>query len=278
MTDLNGKIAAVTGAAMGMGRLTARKFAADGAKLALVDIRKDDLDAAVAEIAAAGGVAKAYLCDLTKRDEIYATFREIEKDLGPVDVLFNNAGVVFGGPLLETDDDKLAATIAINLTAHIWTMKAVLPGMIAKRAGHIVNFGSAAGILPVPYMVTYCASKAGVLSLTEATRLEMRELHQAGIQFTVLAPSYIKTGMFEGVRPLPFAPWLTPETMVEKIYHAVRHNQYMVRAPWTVNIVPVLKALLPQRAWDYVSNAPALRKSMKRWTGRKLPNGPAAGA
>jgi all-trans-retinol dehydrogenase (NAD+) len=260
-----------------MGRLTAGKFAADGARLALLDIRPDDLAAAVAEIVAKGGTAKGYVCDLTKREEIYATFRQIEQDFGPVDVLFNNAGVAYAGPLAEADDEKLDATIAVNLTAHLWTMKAVLPGMIRRGAGHIINFSSAAGLLGVPRLAAYCASKFGVIGMTEAMRLEMHELGHQGIKFTIIAPSYVATGMFDGATPPLLAPWLRPEDMAERIHQAVRRDKYFVCAPWIVNTIPAAKALLPFGAVRLLAAVLRMGKSMQGWTGRKneLPGGAA---
>jgi len=270
MKDVNGKVVAITGAAMGMGRIAAKRFAADGAHVALLDIKQADLDKTVAEITAKGGTARGYLCDLGDRERIYKTFKKIEKDMGPVDVLFNNAGVVFGGALLETDDDKLEATIRINLTAHLWTMKAVLPGMIQKNAGHIINFASAAGMVGVSLMATYCGSKAGVIGLTEAMRAEMLDQGHDGIKFTIVTPSYVTTGMFEGVRPPTFTPWLSPEGMVARIYKAFKNDKLFVRAPWIVYTIPALKLFLPVKGVDLVAKSLKMNATMKKWTGRKI--------
>ncbi|MHA1568707.1 MAG: SDR family NAD(P)-dependent oxidoreductase, partial [Alphaproteobacteria bacterium] len=168
MKDVSGKVVAITGGALGMGRLTADKFAGGGAKLALLDVEEEALRQAVEEIKAGGGEARGYVCDVSDRAQVYEVFKQIEQDLGPVSVLFNNAGVVFGGPLLEVADEQLEKTIQVNLIAHMWTMKAVLPGMIARGQGHIINFASMAGRIGVPLIVAYCASKTGVVGMTES--------------------------------------------------------------------------------------------------------------
>ena len=254
---------------MGMGRLAAEKFAAEGAKVALLDIRQSDLDQAVSELTAGGKTAKGYRADVSHREEIYGVFQKIEQDFGPVDILFNNAGVVFGGPILQVDDEKLEQMIQINLIAHIWTMKAVLPGMMAKKAGHIINFSSATGLVGVPYLTAYCASKFGVLGMTEALYLELRDQGYKGIKCTVVTPSYVATGMFAGARPPLLSPWVKPEKVVNKIIKAVKKNRYSVRVPFVVHGIPALKALLTIGEVNLLSKIIGMSQSMHHWTGRK---------
>jgi len=269
MKNISGKVVAITGAALGMGRLTADKFAADGAKLALLDIKQDQLDQAVNEINNKGGSAKGYICDVSNRAQVYEVFKQIANDLGPVDVLFNNAGVVFGGPLCEVDDDKLEKTIQINLIAHMWTMKAVLPNMMARNDGHIINFASAAGLVGVPNLVAYCASKSGVIGMTESLRQEVIESGRTGIKFTVIEPSYVATGMFAGVKPPLLSPWLSPAKMAETIYEAYLNDKVFVRMPVVVKFVPLLKAILSTPLFDFMAGALKMRQSMRQWTGRQ---------
>jgi len=205
---------------------------------------------------------------VTDREMVYEKAREFEQDYGPIDVLVNNAGIVAGGPFLETPDDKLAATIDIDLKALMWTMKAVLPGMIRNGAGHIINISSASGFIGVPFMPSYTASKWGVIGLTESVRLEMKELGHHGILFTLFCPSYVDTGMFSGAKAPLLSRMLSPDQVVQIAYNAFKNDKYFVLEPWLVKITPMLKGFLPTPVFDFISDLLGATSSMKQWKGR----------
>jgi len=269
MNDPKGKVVAITGAAMGMGRLTADKFADAGAKLALLDVQQEKLDEVVQAMSAQGATVKGYLCDVSDRARVYEVFAQIERDLGPVDVLFNNAGIVAIGPFLEADDDKLEKVIQVNLIAHMWTMKAVLPGMIARGEGYIINFASMAGRIGVPNVVAYCGSKSGVIGLTEAMRQELFELKHKGIGFTIVEPSYVSTGMFAGAK----APWFTwtlkPEKMAHLIFKAYRKSKLYVRAPLMAKLVPLARGTMFAWEFDFIARLFGIRRALMNCQGRE---------
>lgn len=269
MKDVTDKVVAITGAAMGMGRKTADLFAADGAKLALLDLNEEKLNQAIDEINAAGGQAKGYLCDICDRQKVYEVFRQIEQEMGPVEVLFNNAGIACVGPLGEVPDDQLEKTIQVNLTAQMWTMKAVLPGMIERNQGHIINFASAAGIIGVPYAAAYSASKFGVIGLTESLRQELIHQGHKNIKFTIIQPSYVNTGMFAGVKPPLLSTWLEPETMARLIYKGFKKDKLNVRAPFIVKFLPLLRGISTVWFFDLLARVLRLRQAMTNWTGHE---------
>ena len=253
MKDVKGKLVLITGGAMGMGKLTALKFARAGAKIILVDLNVEELDKTAREIGLRGTNIWKFVQDVTDAEGVYALAEEIQDKVGTVDVLINNAGIVKGGPLLETDDALLRLHYEINVFGCIYFMKAFVPGMILKGEGHVVNMASASGLIGVPNLAAYASSKWALIGLSESFRLEMETLGHRKIGFSTICPSYVDTGMFEGVKPPLLTPWLKPDTMADKIFDAVVENKAFVLEPLLVKFTPALKALLPVKLFDQVS-------------------------
>jgi short-subunit dehydrogenase len=174
--SVKGDVAVITGGAGGIGRLMALRLAREGCKVVLLDINKAGLDSVAAEVAALGVTARAYVCDVSKREDIYRVCKQVEDDFGRVDILINNAGIVGGKTLLEADDNRMELTIRINTMALMWMTKALLPGMLRRNHGHIINVASSAGLVGVPGLVDYCASKFGAVGFDESLRIELKKL------------------------------------------------------------------------------------------------------
>lgn len=170
---LSGKVTVITGAARGIGRAVATLFAAEGAKVHLVDRIADELETVRTAIAAAGGSASAHVLDLRSPADIAATFAEIEASEGRIDVLVNNAGVIFFKPIEETSVEDWNWMHEINLRAPFLCCKAVAPGMKARRAGSIMNVSSNAGIKGGVDEAVYCATKFGIEGLSRSLAVEL---------------------------------------------------------------------------------------------------------
>ena len=267
MKDIRGKIALVTGGAMGMGRLWVEEFLADGAKVVIWDVNEESLRQAEADLKAKG-LVYTYMCNVAKRKQVYEVAERVKKEIGEVDILVNNAGIVRASPFLETPDEDFEAVVDVDLMAMFWTMKAFLGDMVKKNRGHIVNISSAAGLIGVPRMAAYCTSKWGVLGLTESVRQEVKLEGKDGIHFTVVCPSYVATGMFEGAKPPLFTNMLKPNAMVKIAYKAFKNDEYIVREPWMVKITPILREILPLPMFDLVSDVLGVTASMTEWKGR----------
>jgi all-trans-retinol dehydrogenase (NAD+) len=265
--EVRGRVCLVTGGARGMGKLWAESLAADGGRLALWDVDGDALKQTAAEFRARGWPVFTQNVDVVKRSRVYAAAAQVAEEFGTVDILVNNAGIVAGGKFLETKDERLEATVNVDLIALMWTCKAFLPGMIERGAGHIINVSSAAGFIGVPFMPAYCAAKWGVLGFTEALRLEMKVLGHTGIGFTVFCPSYVDTGMFRGAKAPLLTPMLAPEQAVKRGYEAFRRGTYLVKEPFMVKLTPALQALLPTPVLDSVSALFQATTSMAAWRG-----------
>lgn len=254
MKSVRGKLVLITGGAMGMGRDTACRFAREGAKIILVDMNQQALDDTAREIGLRGANVWKFKLDVTDREGVYALADKVQSEIGTVDILINNAGIVKGSPLLELDDELIRLHWEVNVLGLTWFMKAFLPGMIQRGEGHVVNMASASGLIGVPNVATYAATKWAVIGLTESVRAELEALGHAGIKFSVICPSYVTTGMFEGVKAPLLTPFLKSQTMANKIYLAVVEDKTMVLEPFMVKLTPALKALLPAKVFNTVSD------------------------
>ncbi len=269
MSEVNGKVALVTGGAMGMGRAVAERLARDGAKVVLWDLNEDTLKSTKDEMKKTGADVHTYVLDVTDRAKVYETAAKVKQDVGVVDIVVNNAGVVSGGLFWEVPDEKLFKTIDVNLNAIMWCTKAFLPDMIKKSSGHLVQIASAAGLLGVPGLTAYCASKHAVIGFSDTLRLELKKMKIKGIRITIVCPSFVQTGMFDGVKPPFLNPWLTTDQMADKIYAGLRKDKYYVREPFAVKLVPFLKGMTYTPILDWAGGVLGMHASMDTWTGRK---------
>lgn len=278
MKDIAGKLVLVTGGAMGMGKQAALYFARAGARIILVDLNEKELKKAAAEIQAAGAEAWSFVLNVADRAGVYRLAKSIAGKIGVVDILVNNAGIVVCGTLLETNDERIRLHYEVNVLALIWFMKAFLPGMIKKGAGHIVNIASSAGMTGVPYMAPYVSTKWAVIGLTESVRMELAEEGITGVKCTSVCPGFVTTGMFEGFNPPTFMPARSPEFMGRKIFEAVVREKVFVREPFIVKTIPLLRSLFPVAVSDWMSGLLGATRCAYTWKGHGLPPGIDKGA
>jgi len=198
---LEGRRAVVTGGARGIGFGIAERFVAEGATVALIDRRADDVKAA----AAALGEAPAVVADLADVTEAGGAVEQAADALGGLDVLVNNAGILHMAPLLEIDVADWDRTFAVNVRSMLLTMQAAVPLMVAAGGGKIVNMASMGGKLGAPGQAHYCASKAAVIELTRVAAMELGPL---GITVNCICPGYVLTEMGAATRtPEMVAAW-----------------------------------------------------------------------
>lgn len=266
MKNIRGKVALVTGGAMGMGKLFAQRLGEDGARVVLWDLNEKALKETEEELRAKGYEVFTYVADVSDPNRVRALAEKVKEDVGVVQILFNNAGVVFKGLITEQSDDHISKTFDINVKALCWTMRAFLPGMIERSEGHVVNIASASGLIGVPALAAYAASKWAVIGLSESVRYEVQATRPE-IQFTIACPSYIATGMFAGVKPPRFTKMLTPEMIVDKIYRSFKHDRLFVLEPWLVKITPLTKAILPAKLYDSVQTLLGVQSGMNSFVG-----------
>jgi len=193
---MKGKVALVTGSSSGIGKMIAMKLAALGVKVAVnyIDIAniKEDAEAVVAEIKAAGGEAAAFAADVSSEESVNAMIKEIGDTLGPVDILVNNAGITQDTLIMRMKVEQWEKVLDVNLKGAFICTKAVLKSMMKARYGKIVNIASVVGFSGNAGQANYSASKAGLVGLTKTSA---QELAGRGIRVNAVAPGFIKTAM-----------------------------------------------------------------------------------
>jgi 2-hydroxycyclohexanecarboxyl-CoA dehydrogenase len=193
MQRFQGKTAIVTGGGGGIGGATCRRFASQGAKVAVFDMNLEAAERVAAGIVAAGGSATAFRCDITDRASVDAAVAATEAQLGPIDILVNNAGWDVFKPFTKTSPTEWDKLIAINLTGALNMHHAVLPGMAARKSGRIVNIASDAGRVGSSGEAVYAACKGGLISFSKTIA---REHARHGITVNVVCPGPTDTALF----------------------------------------------------------------------------------
>ena len=269
MKQLNDKLVLITGGGSGIGRQMAFLFSKEGSRIILWDVDETSMKSVAKEINDIGGKVWMFVCDVSDKDLVYKTADSIKRDIGKVDVLVNNAGVVSGKPFLECTDEEIKKTMNVNIIAHFWTVKAFLPDMIASNSGHLVTIASAAGCIGVNSLADYSASKFAAVGFNESIRMELRKTGIDGVKTTVVCPYYINTGMFEGVktRYKLFLPILNEDFVARKIIHAVKKDREVLKMPPLVYIIPLLR-LLPVKLMDRISDILGISSTMDEFVGR----------
>ncbi|RMG44713.1 MAG: SDR family NAD(P)-dependent oxidoreductase [Acidobacteria bacterium] len=267
MREIAAKRALITGGARGLGLEIGIQLAGRHAEVILVDRDADALGDAVEMVAAAGAPAHGYPADVTDAEAVRDLSQRIAREVGPIDLLVNNAGIVHGGPFLEVPLERHLATFRVNIEGVVIVTHAFLPMLLERPEAHIVQIASASGFLGLPYGTTYAASKWAAVGFAESLRAELRETRRDHVRVTIVCPSYIGTGMFEGVRPPALTRMLEPEEVARRVVEAVLHDRPWVLEPWLVKITPALFGLLPTRVWDALSSALGASASMTGWKG-----------
>jgi all-trans-retinol dehydrogenase (NAD+) len=272
MHSIEGKSILITGAAKGMGKLYAQLAANEDARaIALWDVDEPALKATAKELRRRGANVYPDVVDVSSLDAIVEAAARVRKDIGDVDILINNAGVVRGKYFWEHDHIKdIRFTMSINALAPMHIAREFLPGMIEKRReARVVNITSAAGLLSNPKMSVYCGSKWAATGWSDSVRLELEQAGHDHVKVTTVCPSYISTGMFEGAKAPLFTPILNPEIAARRVWKAMKAGRPLLTMPWMVRRSMFLRGVLPLRAWDFLADKVfGVYRSMDEFKGR----------
>lgn len=218
MKLLEGKVALITGAARGIGKAIALKYASEGANIAFTDLVIDELaQQTVSEIEACGVKAKGYASNAAKFEDAHAVVEEVIKDFGKIDILVNNAGITRDTLMLRMSEEQWDAVITVNLKSAFNFMHALAPIMMKQRSGSIISLSSVVGIGGNAGQANYAASKAGIIGLTKSLA---KEIGPRGVRVNAIAPGFIITEMTsklsdevraEWVKTIPLRRGGTPE-------------------------------------------------------------------
>jgi NAD(P)-dependent dehydrogenase (short-subunit alcohol dehydrogenase family) len=237
---LSRAVVAITGGARGIGFEAAKQFHALGATVVIGDLDPDATEAAAKKI---GERTHSFKLDVTDRDSFAAFIDAAEAAAGPVDVLVNNAGIMPAGPFLEESEETSDTQIDVNYRGPITGMRLVLPQMIERGSGHIVNVASMAGKVGIPGLAVYCGTKHAVVGLSSAVR---DELHGTGVSISTVMPNAVETDLTSGL-PTERMGILKPEQVAAAIVKSVDNRREEIPVPRWYGIWPVVPVVFPTR-------------------------------
>lgn len=267
--DLKNEVVFLTGGGMGIGRRMALRLASAGAKVAIADVNWAAAQTVASEVAQAGGAALPVHCDVADYQSVRAAAETVRREWGDPTILINNAGIVSGKKFMESSVRDMERTIQVNTVAHLYTIKELLPSMVAKDHGHIVTIASLCGHIGVAGLVDYAASKFAAVGLTEALRSELK-LVKSSVKTTCVNPGYINTGMFDGATLYNrvLLPVLDEDYVAQRVVQAVRHNTEVLILPGRAAFTLALKGILPAGVVDSTLSLLCLNNGMDTFKGR----------
>lgn len=267
--DFKNKKVLITGGCSGIGKIMARKSLERGASnLIIWDINEEGLAKTKEEFANFGKEISTYKVDVSNLDEIKITAQRVRTEVGKVDILINNAGIVVGKYFHEHTHEQIQKSLLINANALMHIALEFLPEMMKENTGVICNIASSAGLISNPKMSVYAASKWAVNGWSDSLRLEMQQLGK-NISVTTIMPFYINTGMFDGVKS-KLLPILEPEPTSERIIKAIEKGTKILAMPLPYWFIRFSQGILPIPAFDWVmKNVFGIYDTMKDFTGRK---------
>jgi NADP-dependent 3-hydroxy acid dehydrogenase YdfG len=246
--SLTGKVVAITGGGRGIGRATAAALISQGAKVALGDID----GALVAQTAQELGSGTIGLpLDVTKRASFAAFLDEVERTLGPLDVVINNAGIMPIGPFIQETDATADRMIDINLKGVIYGSKLALERFIPRRSGHLVNVASSAGKSGFPGGATYCGTKHAVVGLSEAIRQEVKD---QDIDISIVMPIVVNTELGSGLNDARGFKPVEASDVANEIVDALQTGRVDVFVPRKVGPILRMQGIMPRKAVDAIGH------------------------
>lgn len=256
MIDMSGKVAIVTGGASGMGQITARRLARQGAKVAIFDVNEKGLH----DTAAESDNITAFRCDISSLQDVEAKVAQVATELGPIELLVHAAALMPSHKLIDHTHEGMEKLFRINYFGTTYMVRAVLPAMLERGRGRIIAFGSIAGIALVPKMGAYCATKAAVNAYIEVLQNEIRS---SGVRVHLVCPPAVNTPLVDQtiatdtpgsiIEAKKSGRLADPEKMIDAIEKGVRKDQDIIY-PKEAKLLYLWRALLPKLWWKVVMN------------------------
>jgi len=248
LTSYKDMTALVTGASSGIGRLLALRFAREGARVALVARRADELEALAAEIRGSGGEAHVLPCDVSDLPSVEKTCAAAIERLGRVDLLVNNAGYGHHRTFLKWDLADMERMMRVNYLGSLYFTKLLLPQMVERRTGWVVFIASVAGRIGTPEESAYAATKFAMVGLSEALSIEVED---AGVHVLTVCPGVIRTPFFDDealarMPPVSRNQFVEPEKLIDAIIKALARGRHELTYPRALAVAYVVKAIAPE--------------------------------
>ncbi|TYB76164.1 SDR family oxidoreductase [Bizionia myxarmorum] len=267
MKNLKGKTVLITGGASGIGKIMTRLMLERQARVIIWDISQSNMDTTLTEFSN-NPALYSYKLDISNNQQVQETAIKVKQEVGVVDVIINNAGIIVGKFFHEHDEKEINSTMQINSLAPMHISKVFLEDMMQQNSGHICNIASSGGLISNPKMSVYAASKWALIGWSDSLRLEMKELKK-DIHVTTIMPYYIHTGMFDGVQSK--IPILDPEAASLTIIKAIETNKRMVTIPgYIYRLTRFGQAIMSINMFDwFTGDVLGIYKTMEHFTGRK---------
>ncbi|XP_033724838.1 short-chain dehydrogenase/reductase 3-like [Pecten maximus] len=247
LKDISNDVVLITGGSRGIGRQLALELTKYKPEhIVLWGRNLAHLESTAADVRSLGIECSCMSCDVGVREQIYAKAQEIKDTIGPVSILVNNAGMVTGRKIVDSIDEELDATFAVNSLAHIWTLKAFLPDMIDRGKGHIVTMSSVLSMMSMAGLSDYCSSKFSTTGLSEALYWEIEEY--SNIFITSIHPYLVTNDMFSSMK-LRFPrliPSLSETYVAERTVQAILTNTSYIIMPRIMYIIILAQRIFPQ--------------------------------
>ncbi|TAL34013.1 MAG: SDR family oxidoreductase [Spirochaetes bacterium] len=261
MKRFPGKRIFITGSGSGLGRALALRFAREGWRVGVSDIDAARMEESARLVREAGGSALSIACNVTDAGDLDRAARAVAREWGGLDILVNNAGVAAGGLFERVPPDRWDWIFAVNFRGVVHGCQSFIPMFKAQRNGHIVNVASCAGIVSLPEMASYNATKAAVISVSETLRTELAA-YRVGV--TVVCPTFIKTGLMESfhspdelqrARAERFfdASRYSPERFADFTFRAIRKNRLYAFPQFDGRMAWRMKRLFPELFYRYIA-------------------------
>ncbi len=262
----------ITGGASGIGRIMGRMALEKGASCLIIwDINPQNIANTTKELSKIGKV-RGYIVDVSKNELVTEAYNKVVSDCGDVDILINCAGIVTSNKTFDKmTADEIVRTMNINTIAPMLVARAMLPDMIRRNRGHICTITSAGGMISNPKMSVYAASKWGATGWSDSVRIELQNM-KSDVHVTTVAPYYINTGMFDGVKSR-IIPILKPEYASSKIIKAIEKDKSFKGIPFGFHFIRFWQAVLPVKVFDWLfGEVFGIYHTMDEFTGRKKIN------
>lgn len=259
----------ITGGASGIGKIMGRMALEKGAECLIIwDINVSSIENARKELSNYGKVA-GYVVDVSRNELVTEAYEKVKAEYGYVDILINCAGIVTSNKTFDQQTtDEIFRTMNINTIAPMLVARAMLPDMLKRNRGHICTIASAGGMISNPKMSVYAASKWGVIGWSDSVRIELQEM-KSDVHITTVAPYYINTGMFDGVKSR-IIPILKPEYVSKRVIRAIERNRTFRGIPFGMHFIRFWQAILPTRIFDFFfGQVFGIYHTMDDFTGRK---------
>ncbi len=240
------KVVLITGAASGMGRVAAQRMAQAGAKVAALDLNQEGLRAT----ADGYPTIRTWSIDVTDAQAVQKTVNEVEAELGPIDRVYNAAGIMPTAHILDQEIETIHRIMAVNYGGVVNIAKATMPKMVERRRGILINFASIAGWVPYLHFGAYNASKFAVVAFTEVLHEETRD---SDVQIICVCPPPVDTPLFDQVKSAPAAPnelpFLTPERVIDAIEKGIASKKLWVFPGPLTSTMWRIRRFLPRLNW-----------------------------